>query len=168
MPPRNSESVCDEVCGETFSLPPSSSLPLPLSEFSLSSTLSLSPSSSPPFSSLPLPLSLFPPLSLSLPLSLSPPLSLLYTSYSLSLPPFSLSLFLNIVLFSSVPPLLSSPLHSLDREGRVMGIVEVSRSIGDGRFKRCGIISVPDVLRCHLTHNDRSVQWETIFSEYKG
>ena len=115
-------------------------------------------------------LSLFPLLPLSL--FLSPSSSLLYTSYSLSLPPFSLSLFLNIVFFSSVPPLyfplLSSPLHSLDREGRVMGIVEVSRSIGDGRFKRCGIISVPDVLRCHLTHNDRSVQWETIFSEYKG
>jgi integrin-linked kinase-associated serine/threonine phosphatase 2C len=38
-----------------------------------------------------------------------------------------------------------------------MGIVEVSRSIGDGRFKRCGIISVPDVLRCQLTDNDRFI-----------
>lgn len=39
-------------------------------------------------------------------------------------------------------------------EGRVMGIVEVSRSIGDGRFKHCGVISTPDVFRCQLTEND--------------
>jgi integrin-linked kinase-associated serine/threonine phosphatase 2C len=38
-----------------------------------------------------------------------------------------------------------------------MGIVEVSRSIGDGRFKLCGIISVPDVLRCQLTDNDKFI-----------
>ena len=38
-----------------------------------------------------------------------------------------------------------------------MGIVEVSRSIGDGRFKLCGIISVPDILRCQLTENDKLV-----------
>lgn len=32
-----------------------------------------------------------------------------------------------------------------------MGIVEVSRSIGDGRFKGCGLIATPHVLRCPLT-----------------
>lgn len=40
------------------------------------------------------------------------------------------------------------------RDGRVMGIVEVSRSIGDGRFKHCGVISTPDVFRTQLTEND--------------
>ena len=48
------------------------------------------------------------------------------------------------------------------REGRVMGVVEVSRSIGDGRFKHCGIISVPDVLRCQLTDNDRSFETDPL------
>lgn len=41
------------------------------------------------------------------------------------------------------------------REGRVMGILEVSRSIGDGQYKRCGVINVPDVKRCQLSSNDR-------------
>ncbi|XP_068753501.1 integrin-linked kinase-associated serine/threonine phosphatase 2C-like [Montipora capricornis] len=41
------------------------------------------------------------------------------------------------------------------REGRVLGVLEVSRSIGDGRFKRCGVTCVPDVMRCTLTENDR-------------
>ncbi|XP_070561147.1 integrin-linked kinase-associated serine/threonine phosphatase 2C-like isoform X2 [Ptychodera flava] len=41
------------------------------------------------------------------------------------------------------------------REGRIMGVMEVSRSIGDGRFKHCGVISTPDVKRCQLTSNDR-------------
>lgn len=40
------------------------------------------------------------------------------------------------------------------RDGRVMGVVEVSRSIGDGRFKHCGVISTPDVVRCPLSEND--------------
>ena len=40
------------------------------------------------------------------------------------------------------------------REGRVMGTLEVSRSIGDGRFKHCGVVSTPDVFRCQLTEND--------------
>ena len=31
----------------------------------------------------------------------------------------------------------------------------MSRSIGDGRFKRCGVSCVPDVMRCTLTDNDR-------------
>lgn len=36
-----------------------------------------------------------------------------------------------------------------------MGILEVSRSIGDGQYKRCGVINVPDVKRCQLSSNDR-------------
>lgn len=44
---------------------------------------------------------------------------------------------------------------SLCRDGRVLGVLEVSRSIGDGQYKRCGVISVPDIKRCQLTHNDR-------------
>ncbi|XP_077998593.1 integrin-linked kinase-associated serine/threonine phosphatase 2C-like [Glandiceps talaboti] len=43
------------------------------------------------------------------------------------------------------------------REGRVMGILEVSRSIGDGRFKHCGITCQPDIKRCQLTNNDRFI-----------
>ena len=42
-----------------------------------------------------------------------------------------------------------------NREGRVLGVLEVSRSIGDGRFKGCGVTCVPDVMRCTLTENDR-------------
>ncbi|XP_016887313.1 integrin-linked kinase-associated serine/threonine phosphatase 2C isoform X2 [Cynoglossus semilaevis] len=41
------------------------------------------------------------------------------------------------------------------REGRVLGVLEVSRSIGDGQYKRCGVISTPDLRRCQLTANDR-------------
>ncbi|XP_028394339.1 integrin-linked kinase-associated serine/threonine phosphatase 2C-like isoform X2 [Dendronephthya gigantea] len=41
------------------------------------------------------------------------------------------------------------------REGRVLGILEVSRSFGDGRFKGCGVIATPDVLRCSLTDKDK-------------
>ncbi|XP_009566013.1 integrin-linked kinase-associated serine/threonine phosphatase 2C [Cuculus canorus] len=43
------------------------------------------------------------------------------------------------------------------RDGRVLGVLEVSRSIGDGQYKRCGVISVPDIKRCQLTHNDRFI-----------
>ncbi|XP_057684960.1 integrin-linked kinase-associated serine/threonine phosphatase 2C-like [Corythoichthys intestinalis] len=43
------------------------------------------------------------------------------------------------------------------REGRVMGVLEVSRSIGDGQYKRCGVISTPDLRRCQLTANDRFI-----------
>ena len=35
-----------------------------------------------------------------------------------------------------------------------MGVLEVSRSIGDGRFKHCGIINTPDVVKCSLGDND--------------
>ena len=41
------------------------------------------------------------------------------------------------------------------REGRVMGVLEVSRSIGDGSFKKHGVSCVPDVRRCQLTKDDR-------------
>ena len=40
----------------------------------------------------------------------------------------------------------------------MMGVVEVSRSIGDGRFKRCGVTSVPDVFRCQISEEDRWVE----------
>ncbi|XP_030008083.1 integrin-linked kinase-associated serine/threonine phosphatase 2C isoform X2 [Sphaeramia orbicularis] len=43
------------------------------------------------------------------------------------------------------------------RDGRVLGVLEVSRSIGDGQYKRCGVISTPDLRRCQLTANDRFI-----------
>ncbi|XP_067898020.1 integrin-linked kinase-associated serine/threonine phosphatase 2C isoform X6 [Heterodontus francisci] len=43
------------------------------------------------------------------------------------------------------------------RDGRVMGVLEVSRSIGDGQYKHCGVISIPDIRRCQLTRNDRFI-----------
>ncbi|KAL6104927.1 ilkap [Pungitius sinensis] len=43
------------------------------------------------------------------------------------------------------------------RDGRVLGVLEVSRSIGDGQYKRCGVISSPDTKRCQLTANDRFI-----------
>ena len=46
---------------------------------------------------------------------------------------------------------------AVHREGRVMGVLEVSRSIGDGAFKMHGVSSTPDVKKCQLTDNDRSV-----------
>lgn len=42
-------------------------------------------------------------------------------------------------------------------DGRVQGVLEVSRSIGDGQYKRLGVINTPDVKRCHLTSDDRFV-----------
>ncbi|XP_062873253.1 integrin-linked kinase-associated serine/threonine phosphatase 2C [Trichomycterus rosablanca] len=41
------------------------------------------------------------------------------------------------------------------RDGRVLGVLEVSRSIGDGQYKRCGVISTPDVRRCALGPKDK-------------
>ncbi|XP_023660045.1 integrin-linked kinase-associated serine/threonine phosphatase 2C-like isoform X3 [Paramormyrops kingsleyae] len=41
------------------------------------------------------------------------------------------------------------------RDGRVFGTLEVSRSIGDGQYKRCGVISTPDLRRCQLSPNDK-------------
>ncbi|XP_074535859.1 integrin-linked kinase-associated serine/threonine phosphatase 2C [Halichoeres trimaculatus] len=43
------------------------------------------------------------------------------------------------------------------REGRVLGVLEVSRSIGDGQYKRCGVISTPDLRRTQLTANDKFI-----------
>lgn len=43
------------------------------------------------------------------------------------------------------------------RDGRLMGILEVSRSLGDGRFKHCGVICQPDVKKCQLTDNDQYI-----------
>jgi integrin-linked kinase-associated serine/threonine phosphatase 2C len=36
-----------------------------------------------------------------------------------------------------------------------MGILEVSRSIGDGAFKMHGVSCTPDVKKCQLTSDDR-------------
>jgi len=41
------------------------------------------------------------------------------------------------------------------KDGRIMGVLEVSRSIGDGPYKNHGLICVPDIKRCTLTENDR-------------
>ncbi|XP_022090343.1 integrin-linked kinase-associated serine/threonine phosphatase 2C-like isoform X1 [Acanthaster planci] len=41
------------------------------------------------------------------------------------------------------------------KDGRVQGILEVSRSIGDGRFKHCGVSCVPDIKKCQLADSDR-------------
>ncbi len=38
-----------------------------------------------------------------------------------------------------------------------MGILEVSRSIGDGRFKHCGVTCIPDVKKCQLTPKDKYI-----------
>ncbi|KAL5013947.1 hypothetical protein ScPMuIL_008217 [Solemya velum] len=43
------------------------------------------------------------------------------------------------------------------REGRIMGILEISRSIGDGQFKKHGVSCVPDVKKCILTDADRFI-----------
>ncbi|GAB1606405.1 integrin-linked kinase-associated serine/threonine phosphatase 2C-like [Argonauta hians] len=41
------------------------------------------------------------------------------------------------------------------KDGRVMGILEISRSLGDGQYKNHGVICVPDVRKCQLTDKDR-------------
>ncbi|XP_029963643.1 integrin-linked kinase-associated serine/threonine phosphatase 2C-like isoform X2 [Salarias fasciatus] len=43
------------------------------------------------------------------------------------------------------------------RDGRVLGVLEVSRSIGDGQYKRCGVIATPDLRRCQLSAIDRFI-----------
>ncbi len=40
------------------------------------------------------------------------------------------------------------------KDGRVMGVLEVSRSIGDGQFKAHGVVATPDVRKLSLTAND--------------
>lgn len=56
--------------------------------------------------------------------------------------------------------------QSFNRDGRVMGILEVARSIGDGRFKHCGVTCIPEVKRCTLTKNDKYVTLTTGFTRY--
>ncbi|BFZ23567.1 hypothetical protein BsWGS_26606 [Bradybaena similaris] len=41
------------------------------------------------------------------------------------------------------------------RDGRVMGVLEVARSIGDGMYKNHGVTCIPDIKRCQLTENDK-------------
>jgi len=36
------------------------------------------------------------------------------------------------------------------RDGRVLGVLEVSRSIGDGPFKAYGVTCLPDMRKCQL------------------
>lgn len=36
------------------------------------------------------------------------------------------------------------------KDGRVLGVLEVSRSIGDGQFKAYGVTCIPDVRKCQL------------------
>ncbi|KAG7250809.1 hypothetical protein CRUP_003879, partial [Coryphaenoides rupestris] len=43
------------------------------------------------------------------------------------------------------------------REGRVMGVLGVSRSLGDGQYKRCGVICTPDLRTHTLTSADRFI-----------
>eukprot|EP00117_Sycon_ciliatum_P002379 scpid66576/ scgid2040/ Integrin-linked kinase-associated serine/threonine phosphatase 2C len=43
------------------------------------------------------------------------------------------------------------------RDGRILGVLEVSRSIGDGRFKGLGVSNTPDVRRMQLIADDRFV-----------
>ncbi|KAK2148720.1 hypothetical protein LSH36_486g03052 [Paralvinella palmiformis] len=43
------------------------------------------------------------------------------------------------------------------RDGRLMGVLEVSRSIGDGPYKKHGVICLPDVKKCQLTNHDKYV-----------
>lgn len=43
------------------------------------------------------------------------------------------------------------------RDGRVMGVLEVSRSIGDGQYKKHGVSCIPDVKKCRLTSEDRYI-----------
>lgn len=43
------------------------------------------------------------------------------------------------------------------KDGRVQGIIEVSRSIGDGSFKNLGVICVPDIKKVTLTDDDKFV-----------
>ena len=44
---------------------------------------------------------------------------------------------------------------SIYRDGRVMGVLEVSRSIGDGQYKKLGVTCVPEVRKCQIQDTDR-------------
>lgn len=43
------------------------------------------------------------------------------------------------------------------KDGRVLGVLEVSRSIGDGQYKKLGVSCVPDIKKCQLTDQDRYI-----------
>jgi len=43
------------------------------------------------------------------------------------------------------------------KDGRIMGILEVSRSIGDGALKNHGVICTPDIKKCTLSCSDRYI-----------
>uniref|UniRef100_F1L1J7 Integrin-linked kinase-associated serine/threonine phosphatase 2C n=2 Tax=Ascaris suum TaxID=6253 RepID=F1L1J7_ASCSU len=43
------------------------------------------------------------------------------------------------------------------RDGRIMGVLEVSRSIGDGQFKAHGVTCIPDVKKFSITPEDRFI-----------
>eukprot|EP00123_Amoebidium_parasiticum_P000678 comp11545_c0_seq1/m.6005 comp11545_c0_seq1/g.6005 ORF comp11545_c0_seq1/g.6005 comp11545_c0_seq1/m.6005 type:complete len:434 (-) comp11545_c0_seq1:375-1676(-) len=43
------------------------------------------------------------------------------------------------------------------KDGRVMGVLEVSRSIGDGQFKRSGVICVPDIVNFKISAHERLI-----------
>lgn len=43
------------------------------------------------------------------------------------------------------------------RDGRVQGMIEVSRSIGDGTFKNVGLSCIPDIKKVTLTEDDKFV-----------
>ena len=53
--------------------------------------------------------------------------------------------------------MLKDYVWSFFRDGRVSGVLEVSRSIGDGKFKHCGVTCLPDVKKCTLLSEDRYV-----------
>ncbi|RCN35872.1 hypothetical protein ANCCAN_18263 [Ancylostoma caninum] len=48
--------------------------------------------------------------------------------------------------------------HLEKMDGRVNGIIEVSRSIGDGQFKTHGVTCIPDMKKLTITPNDRFVR----------
>lgn len=48
------------------------------------------------------------------------------------------------------------------------GIIEVSRSIGDGAYKSLGVSCVPDMKRLTLTRNDRLVNLFVSVYPFKG
>ena len=39
------------------------------------------------------------------------------------------------------------------KDGRILGVLEVSRSIGDGALKAYGVSCIPDIRKCQLNEN---------------
>ena len=67
---------------------------------------------------------------------------------------YLLLLLLLLLLFIIIIIIIYYYYYYICREGRIMGIMEVSRSIGDGRFKGCGLVATPHISRCELTEKD--------------